>query len=309
MSSSPYSVRIHSVHEFLHHLKLSDRRGARGLSGQWIFRGQICPRSIWPLIPKAGRKEGFAHALTRRQSWEDAITSVTDINGTREQRLPRFYAPQDMHVFDEWCSRAAAYRTDFPENPWERLALAQHYGLATRLLDWTQSPLIALFFAVAGNDQTQGGVYAYLPNQTKINPAKHHFWSVGSVGSTDSSLPPTDLGSLLATREVALYEPRPLDRRMLQQRALFTYHAKPLDEIRPMHEYGGMRQNAEMERFRTDLMEFIIDGAWKRPIREELGLLGFDHETMFPDLDGLSAQLNYSHWSGTYTARATPIQS
>lgn len=298
MDSPPASIRIHSVRQFLEAIKLED-----GLGIGWIFRGQVQTRTAWPLLPKAGRPSGFAHGLARAQGWKDGQVSRTTPQGMKAQTIPRFYAPCDMNVFKTWCSRATAYRQDFPSNPWEQLALAQHYGLATRLLDWTQSPLIALYFATESDDLNQGAVYAYHPPQHEIEPERHDFWSVGS-GIGSSPLPAQD--APIATSEIAVYKPRPLDRRMLQQRALFTYHAKPLEEIRPLHESGGIRKFSELDRFGTDLMEFVVDGAFKRPIQKELRLLGFDRETMFPDLDGLSAQMNYNGWSGTYTARATP---
>lgn len=301
--TTPNSTAIHSVREFLDKLKLDEHHGVEGIAKHWIFRGQIRTRGSedgWPLLPKAGRKSGFGAGLNASQGWKDAEVSI-GAGGTRETKIqPNFFAPHDIVIFEEWCSRAIAYMPALPSNEWERLALAQHYGLATRLLDWSLSPLIALFFAVEADDMNAGAVYAYLRPHERILPDKHRFWDIGSEnGGYDANL------LSVAMSDVAIYEPRPFDRRMLQQRAVFTYHTKPLEPVVPMHERETERWCKEIDRFGTDLMEFIIDGTWKRPLRRELSMLGIDRETLFPDLEGLSAQLNFSRWKGSYTARST----
>src|SRR5579872_5540330 len=84
-----------------------------------LYRGQ--ENSTWNLLPKIGRRGISTDFL----SFEKSIISEF-------KRLGRTYLAADIL-----------------NNEWDLLALAQHHGLPTRLLDWSTNPLVALWFAFA----------------------------------------------------------------------------------------------------------------------------------------------------------------
>lgn len=192
----------------------------------WVYRGQPCGH--WPLIPSAGRHPCLVAA--------------------------------ERELFAAWKRGAVQFVEPAPPSDWDWLAVAQHHGLATRLLDWTTNPLAAAFFAACHDDAGDCVVWAFAPNDR------------ADLGGN-----PLDFTGL------ALVRPGAHAARIARQGAAFTIHGPPDTEIADRH---------------GELHRLSIAAEYRPVLLEELAHYGYTHATLFPDLDGLSHFLNWQARSG-----------
>jgi hypothetical protein len=197
----------------------------------WWFRGQA--NAAWKLVPKAGRDTHF---------------------------LPD---NRDLGRFNHWRKSAVAYFPSLPVNDWECLALAQHHGLATRLLDWTFNPLVATYFACVESPDTDGAVYLYDPPAFVRESVLELDAEVDGVG----------------------FIPRAIAPRLLNQKAAFTVHGPPNREI-------TVKPHPYLQGY-ANLACLIIKKHCKPELLQMLDDYGINNVTLFPDLDGLSLHVNW----------------
>ena len=207
------------------------------------FRGQA--QQGWKLVPSLARKKSYLKA-------EGAL-------------IKRF------------MQNAAAHVANSPRDEWEWMFLMQHHRVPTRLLDWSESPLVALYFAVekAGNS-VDGAVWCLDP--LALNNAAHlrfefeaEIPAFGCDPVLDSYLPSRVANNPSELFPVAIVGPRTTPR-MSAQLGVFTINHRlhtPIEAI------GDRKQ----------VWRWIIPAEAKPKIMQELTHLAFSDLTLFPELD------------------------
>lgn len=199
----------------------------------WLFRGHSNPE--WDLIPKAGRDPYNKH--------------------------------NDIDIFKSW-KRLAVNFLNVSYDDWDMITIAQHHGLATRLLDWTFNPLVAAFFAVQNNEKYDAIIYAYY-NPYRIKTDEINVFQHEGIGKV---------------------KPNGTAARVVRQSGIFTIHNPPTLSLE-----DNLEDNI--------LEKIIIDSSYRNELRFELSHYGINEFSLFPDLDGLSQHVNWfmenSHyWEG-----------
>jgi hypothetical protein len=172
---------------------------------------------------------------------------------------------------------------------WDWLALGQHRGLPTRLLDWTYSPLVALHFATEdpATFDEDGMVWCVnfveankrLPRRLKriLQQEGSDTFTVEMLGAFESL---RDFDALSREPFVVFLEPPAVDRRILNQLALFSLMSTPsatLDE--------WLAEHPQLYR------RVVVPAQLKWEIRDKLDQANVNERVLFPGLDGLSRWL------------------
>ncbi len=256
------------------------KRGSRR-SGTWLevleelYAGSWNPRLQRFRSPFAFRGLGH-YDLSLSSTLVRLAAGREDVGRLEHALLRNFrkYAYNQAHVQD---------------SIWHWMALAQHRGLPTRLLDWTYSPLIALHFATedpADFDQ-DGAVWCIdFIKANRLLPARLRrlLEQEGSDTFTVEMLngfkTPGALDRLAAEPFMIFLEPPAVDPRILHQLSLFSMLSSPsatLDD--------WLRQRPEISR------RVRIPASLKWEIRDKLDQANVNERILFPGLDGLSRWL------------------
>lgn len=173
----------------------------------------------------------------------------------------------EQRLFYEFKRRAFPHISLFArDDDWVQLALAQHHGLPTRLLDWSRNPLVACYFAV--NDEGDQDCVIYITNSEEI----------AKLDKTPDYL--------FANGEIFLYDPDHITPRIIAQSGVFTVHCDPLDEPLELKWNPGTKTQ-----YRVD--KIIIDGRYKKQFRNTLNIYGINKASLFPGLDGIASYLEW----------------
>jgi hypothetical protein len=249
---------------------------------------------------------GAIHAT--QIEWEQADDAWLDpwfrgVSNADYGLLPGLYRPQwdqsrEKYDLDEedfrvdFKLKSIPYRRDLgggnndcPEShDWDEYCLMQHYGLPTRLIDWSESALVALHFALDSdsfeNAPAHAAVWMFDPwwFNERMGHGDDLFFTWEKKGM--SYLPPLYSGKNIPKEPLAILAPYNSPR-ITAQRGLFTVHGsdkRPLERI-----VGG---NAPGNR----LVQFLIPKNRMAAIRRQLRTAGVTPTSIYPDLAGLCSE-------------------
>lgn len=245
MATSTYREEtVGNVQDFVALIdKEKDSAENAGNDADFLFRGQ---KRDHPLLPKLAR-----------------IKLRGEINNIEKL------------IIDEF-RRASLPLSEFqPIDDWDLLALAQHHGLPTRLLDWTYSALAALYFVVKEppykdekNNYHHGAVWLLSPD-------------------VDDFRTDTDEFGPLSNKITKIFRPKVISRRISAQAGAFTVHKINSD--------GRVVKFERHAKFKKKLLKIIIPPEDFPRIRHRLNMLGINSATLFPDIDGLCSHLQWRY--------------
>ena len=210
-----------------------------------LFRGQSADK---PLLPKYAR----------------TVMSLFDEDLIKEEEILMV----ERDILMEFKRRAGWLVEKAPTTDWDWLGLAQHHGMETRLLDWTENPLVALYFAFENRnfgDQHDNVIWLLRVPKNQI------------VISSTASHP-------FAVERTKVFRPTIVSPRMPAQSGWFTIHPY----LNKKHKFISLDTNLAYQDSLGKLRIPLSSAA----VIKFLSRVGINALSLFPDLDGLCKYVN-----------------
>jgi hypothetical protein len=264
-TSKTTTIQISSVSEYIPKiLQIIDYSG----KGNWVYRGVA--QQSHKLIPQLYRlnvqgKPRYSKELDWFKA-ESNFLSNFYVEGFRHFKT----VPADSLMFSN-------------------LIYAQHYGVPTRLLDWTANPLVALYFACLPNSDLKtsescGSGKVYLKSiQGELNGVGLNV-PIQNNSNTDKPVNSFEIEDCFneIKKPYFFFLPPYIDERMTSQKSIFSFHRHP--------EKGSNFVPLEADN-NNGIVTIEIAENKKKGIQKELKLLRVDNFFLFPTLDNLGEKI------------------
>lgn len=237
--------------------------------------------------------EGTWQAGLRRFRSNFAYRGMADAAAPLTSGLARLggrYQKLEYHLLRNFKKYAQFDIGRCVDSDWQWIALAQHHGLPTRLMDWTFSPLVALHFATANLQEINRTsailcldfveAHRRLPGRLKEALAREgsNVFTVEMLARVAPTL--REFDTLSEEPFLAFFEPPSLDTRIVNQFALFSLLSGPELSLR-----------AWLQRHPRLWRQIVIPRRLNWEIRDKLDQANITERMLFPGLDGLATWL------------------
>jgi hypothetical protein len=237
--------------------------------------------------PRTGRRRdvGVYHGSSHAHG--PLLTTLDRLGGLDP---PHTKVHLEGHILRNFARYSRPFLSSEPVNDWERLVLAQHHGVPTRLLDWSYSPLVAAHFAMRRREATGPRVIWRLDWQAvheayELPPLALQVEDLPELLAGGRSFTPWDLFQGADHSFACMIEPPSLSARIVAQTAVLTLSSRNDISFDAFLQEEGLGDS---------LTKFMIPPEAVGRIRDQLELAGMDERRLFPDLDGVATSLrNY----------------